>query len=157
MRARSFNKRVQIWQTSYVSDGFSGTKTFGQIISNSWAKVETAKSNASNMNEIGLDDMALNLLITVRYRNDLEYNGINQYLVYNGVRYEFSQAPNENNLNRTFVKLIAIRQKQEEVAGLEPINPDSNMVFLNYKSRVESEDGVFEAEQCTKEFIDKLI
>ncbi len=113
MRARSFSKRVQIWGLSNsVYDGFAGYTVENELLSNSWAKVETAKSNASNMNDIGLDDMALNLLITVRYRNDLEYNGINQYLVYNGVRYEFSQAPNENNLNRTFVKLIATRQKQ---------------------------------------------
>ena len=66
--------------------------------------------------------MSLNLLITVRYRKDLEYNGVNQYIVYNGVRYSFSQSPNQVNFNYSFVKLIATRQKQDEVEDLNPIN-----------------------------------
>lgn len=123
MRARSLNKRIEIWETSEaVYNGFGGYDVTPQLISNSWAKIETAKTNASNLNEIGLDDMSLNLLITVRYRKDLEYNGVNQYIVYNGVRYSFSQSPNQVNFNYSFVKLIATRQKQDEVEDLNPIN-----------------------------------
>ena len=121
MRARVFSKRIEIWQTSSLSDGFGGNTVDDILISRSWAKIETAKSNANNLNDIGLDDMSLNLLITVRYRHDLPYNGINQFIKYRGERYEFSQAPDEMDLNETFVKLIATREKKNEVPKLMPI------------------------------------
>jgi len=111
MRARGLDKKISIWETTTTTDDFGDRIVSNELISNSWAKIETAKTTASELNDIGLDDKSINLLITVRYRNDLEYSGINQFISYNGVNYMFSKAPNEMYLNKTFVKLIATREK----------------------------------------------
>lgn len=76
--------------------------------------------------------------------------------MYQGVRYEFSQAPNETDLNYTFVKLIATRQKLEEVSKLTPINPTPETITINYKNRVEANNGGLTSEECTTEYADKL-
>jgi len=156
MRARGLNKKVYIWQTKTISDGFSSNIVYNELITSSWAKIETAKSTAGDLNSIGLENNSINLMITVRYRNDIEYHGINQFISYGGVNYMFVQAPNEVNLNRTFVKLITTRVKDENIQELSPINPDSDTIFINYKNRVIANNGVFEAEDCVKEFINTL-
>lgn len=156
MRARGLNKKVYIWQTKTISDGFSSETVYNELITSSWAKVETAKSTAGDLNNIGLENNSINLMITVRYRNDIEYSGINQFISYAGVNYMFVQSPNELDLNRTFVKLIATRVKDNNIEELSPINPDSNTIFINYKNRVIANNGVFEAEECTREFINTL-
>ena len=86
MRSRGLNKRIELWNTVPVKDGAGGSTNYDQLISSSWAKVETAKATASKLNEIGLDDLSEKLLITVRFRNDLPYNGTNQFIMYRGFR-----------------------------------------------------------------------
>ncbi len=156
MRARGLNKKVYVWQTKTLPNGFGGNSVYNEIITSSWAKVETAKTTAKDLNDIGVENMSINLIFTVRYRNDIQYTGINQFISYNGVNYMFTLAPNQVDLNRTFVKLITTRVKDENILELNPINPSSDIIFINYKNRVIANKGIFEAEDCTKEFINTL-
>ena len=73
MRARSLDKKIEIRSNSPVSDGFGGNTVSDTLIASSWAKVETSKTSSSNLNEIGLNDLAFNLKITLRKRNDIAY------------------------------------------------------------------------------------
>lgn len=108
------------------------------------------------MNEIGLDDLSEKLLITVRFRNDLPYNGTNQFIMYRGLKYSFILSPMDVNFSSSFVKIIATRNIVNSVAVLEPINPDSNTIYVNYKNRVEGNNGLLSSEQCTLEYIEGL-
>ena len=122
MRARGFNKKIELWQTVSVQNEFGGSQVLNQKIGNSWAKIETIKATASKLNEVGLNDMSLNLKITVRYRNDIQYTGENQFIICQGTAYYFVMSPNEAFLNRTFVTLIASRSKSDSIKKYAAIN-----------------------------------
>ena len=156
MNARALNKRVQIYNVIKISDGFSGSTTYDQLISNSWANIETAKTSASKLNEVGLDDMSLKLIITVRFRNDLPYNGVNQFIMYRGEKYSFTASPMDVNFSSSFVQLIATRNVISNSVVLSPIDADSDTIFENYKNRTEANKGTLSSEQCTKDYINEL-
>lgn len=149
MRSRGLNKKINIWKRNQVSDGFGGFTMQDEFITNSWAKIETAKTTARDLNNIGMENMSINLMITVRYREDLQYTGINQFISYKGVSYAFTLAPNEVNLNNTFVKLVATRLK-EHVPNLAP------PLYQNFVTRVSNDDGTIEARDCAIYFTEKL-
>lgn len=111
MRARSLDKKIEIWSNSPVSDGFGGYTASETLIASSWAKVETAKTSSSNLNEIGLNDLTFNLKITLRKRNDVAYEDKNQYIRYRGIDYIYITTPIEENLNKSFITLITTAKK----------------------------------------------
>lgn len=115
MRARSLDKKVEIWGNISVSDGFGGYTVQDSLIASSWAKVETAKTSVSDLNDIGLNNMTFNLKITLRKRNDVEYSSINQYLKYRGVSYMYTTSPVEVNFNKSFITLTTTKEKVSTV------------------------------------------
>jgi len=112
MRSRALNKRIQIYSNDSASDGYGGYTVSENLIGSSWAKIETAKTSASKLNELGLNDMTFNILVTLRKRNDITYDSINQFFVYRGYRYMFIVSPVETNFNDSFVTLIATRDTE---------------------------------------------
>ena len=157
MRARQLNKRIEIYQVKTVYDGFSGKTVYDELITSSWAKVETHDDKRQQQNEVGIDDYSQKLKITMRFRNDVAYNSVNQFLMYRGVKYTFTVSPNDMDFSSTFITLIAQREVLKEVSLIEPINPDANTIFVNYKNRVEANDGELSSETCTQEYIDSLL
>lgn len=149
MRSRALNKKINVWNRTQTSDGFGGFTMQSVFIANSWAKIETAKTTARDLNNIGIENESINLMITVRYREDLQYTGINQFITYRGVSYAFTLAPNEVNLNNTFVKLVATRLK-EDVPNLSP------PLYQNYSNRVANDSGIIEAKDCAITFTENL-
>ncbi len=149
MRSRALNKRITIWKKTQIPDGFGGYTQEDELLSVSWAKIETAKTTARDLNNIGIENESINLMITVRYREDLQYTGINQFITYRGVSYAFTLAPNEVNLNNTFVKLVATRLK-EDVPNLSP------PLYQNYSNRVANDSGTIEAKDCAITFTENL-
>ncbi len=156
MRARQLNRKVQIWQTRKVEDGFGGSKTYNELITSSWAAVRTHK-DTSRDTEVGVGDYSEKLDITMRYRNDIQYNSVTQFLTYRGVKYTFTMSPMNQDFNEAFIVLTASRQKTKSVEVLEPINPDANTIFINYKNRVIGEGGTFEADDCVLTYIENNI
>lgn len=157
MRARQLNKRIEIYQTRTVSDGFAGETMYDELITSSWAKVETHDDKQQRQSEVGVDDYSQKLKITMRFRNDISYNSVNQFLMYRGLKYTFTVSPNDTDFSSTFITLIAQREVLEEVSLINPINPDANAIFTNYKNRVEANDGELSSETCAQEYIDSLL
>jgi len=153
MRARQLNRKVYIWQTIKIEDGFGGSKTYNELITSSWAAVRTHKDTRRDT-EVGVSDYSEKLDITMRYRNDIRYNSVNQFLMYKGVKYTFTMSPMNMDFNEAFVTLTASRQKTNSVEVLEPINPDANTIFVNYKNRVVADGGTFEADECVSTYIE---
>jgi len=156
MRARQLNRKIEIWQTREVKDGFGGTKMYNEIITTSWAAVRTQRDTSRDI-EVGVGDYSERLEITLRYRNDIVYNSVNQFLIYRGVKYTFTMSPMNTDFNQAFVVLSASRQKTNSVPILEPINKDVNTIFTNYKNRVLADGGIFEADDCVKDYIQNQI
>ena len=122
-RARQFTKRVEIWQTTEVDNGFGGNLVTDAIIASSWAKVETMSGGrfANRTTDLGITETNQGVLFTFRKRNDLIYNSINQYLMYRGVKYIISSFPDNVDFNDAFVEIIAVREAQKQVSVFTPV------------------------------------
>ncbi len=156
MRARQLNRRVEIWQSRTVKDGFGGNKTYNELITSSWAAVRTHKDTRRNT-EVGVSDYSEKLDVFMRYRNDIKYNSVNQFLMYRGVKYTFTMSPMNQDFNEVFITLTATRQKNNSIDVLKPIKPDANTILVNYKNRVIGDGGKFEAEDCVLTYIENNI
>ena len=94
MRARGFNKRVEIWGTNTVFDGFSGNTVEETLLSSSWANIETVKPNRGDLNtNIGILDASNSIIVTLRKRNDLNYDMTTMFVKYRGEKYIIDSFP----------------------------------------------------------------
>ena len=133
-RARQFTKRVEIWQTAAVVDGFGGNDVADMLIATSWAKVETMSGGrfANRTTDLGITETNQGVMFTFRKRNDLTYNSINQYLKYRGVKYIISSFPDNVDFNDAFVEIVALREAQKEVSEVPPVGGTVYPYTYNY-------------------------
>ncbi len=125
MRSRRFTKRVQIWQAESEPDGFGGNTIKDELITSSWAelKVLTNNRNASrNTTDFGISNTQLGVMVTLRKRNDINYNSINQYMMYNNEKYIISSFPTNVNFDNSLITFIAVKQDTKSVNVTPPIN-----------------------------------
>lgn len=122
MKAREYTKRVEIWQTSIVSDGYGGSTISETLITSSWAKVETPSAKQVTLiTELGITDPANTIIIKLRNRNDITYNAINQFIKYRGAKYVIQNAPVNVNFNDVDIHIIATREQTTSVSTLNQI------------------------------------
>lgn len=97
MKAREYNKRIDVWEVGQrVSDGFGGWIIGEPVkIASSWAKLVT-EGLGRKAYSFGLTEFNDPLLFQVRGRNDLPYNGRNLFLMYRGEKYDIQGIRNEN-------------------------------------------------------------
>ena len=124
MRARRFNKRIEIWQTAIVSDGFGGNTSSNTLITSSWAEIKSL--NVSNRigkssSDFGINNTQLGVMVTVRLRNDITYNSINQYIKYAGDEYTISSFPENKNFDNSYITFIAVKEDLKSVTTISPI------------------------------------
>lgn len=95
MRARQYNKQIEVWQTTHVSDGFGGNGVTSALLTKSWCKITTPNNNHGiyRTTNVGVTDTSNTLVVTLRKRNDITYNSLNQYFLYRGVKYVISSEP----------------------------------------------------------------
>lgn len=108
MNARRFRKRIEIWETTPVSDTFGGNTVSEAQIGTSWADIRT-RDNESDNTEFGVTSNDLVVEITLRKRSDLTYNPKNQFIKYNGDRYTMVSAPTDTNFDGLYIKIIAVK------------------------------------------------
>ena len=111
MRARGLNKRIEVWQTTSASDGYGGQGIAENIITTTWAKLETLDS--TQVTALGLDYTKSSLLVTTRKREDFNYNSKTIYIKYNSVKYAITSFPTDENFTHAFITFIAQREKQQ--------------------------------------------
>jgi len=129
LNARGYNKRVEIWLTKTVGDGFGGYTVISEILTNSWAKLETVdlfSQNVLNTN-YGLNDSANSLKVTVRKRNDLVYDLQRIYLVYRGQKYIIKSFATNTNFEDNTITFIVTKEPNKEV-----VQPLEQVDLLNY-------------------------
>jgi head-tail adaptor len=116
MKARSYDKRIEVWEISTVADGFGGSTVATQKIASSWAKLQTEGlgRKAHNMGLVEFNDP---LLFLVRGRNDLPYNGRTLFLMYRNQKYIIQAIKNED-LRDVDTEIFCTK---EEPVTIEPI------------------------------------
>lgn len=88
MKAREYNKRIEVWEVGApISDGFGGFIPGDPIkITVTWSKLVTDGLGRKAYN-MGIQEFNDPLLFQVRGRTDLPYNGRNLFLMYRGMKY----------------------------------------------------------------------
>lgn len=155
MRSRAFQKRIQIWQSVSVSDGYGGNTTTDVQITDSWANVTTlnnSKGKTYLSNDLGVQERSNTIVIKLRKRNDITYNDVNQYIVYRGYKYIIIAQPTNINFNDAYIEIIATREAEESVTNSNPIG-----VYYTYVSRCVLANGTEVNNTCLKSYIDSII
>ena len=125
MRARKYTKKIQVWQTTKVSDGFGGNGVTNELITSTWCEIITLDKLYRNT-DFGVTDTANTIVIRLRKRNDLTYNSLNQFFKYRGEKYLLQGTP----INVGFEdREIQITLTRESVKGANDITPIGGDVF----------------------------
>ena len=83
MRSRKYSKRVEIWQTTGVADGYGGSTVTEALLLKSWARLRTI--NPERLTALGLTDTTHAIQLGLRHRNDLDYNQEGLFIKYNDI------------------------------------------------------------------------
>ena len=108
MRSRKLSKRIEIWQTSNVSDGFGGNTVDETFIASSWAEIITL-NNTNRSTDIGITSATNTIKVRLRKRKDLTYNSINQYIKYRGFKYIIQNQPFNVGFRDDVVEILAVK------------------------------------------------
>jgi len=111
LRARSLNKRVELWGTVTVPDGFGGNTISESLLSSSWAKIETVKPSRGDLNTAnGILDASNSIMITLRKRNDLNYNMTTMFVKYRGENYIIDSFPANIDFEDSTIKIVCTKE-----------------------------------------------
>lgn len=123
MRSRRYTKIIEIWQTTPVEDGYGGSLPNEEVlITKSWCNIKN-KTNTQRLTDLGVTDVNNTIVIQLRHRNDINYNAINQYIKYRGVKYIIQNAPNNVDFQDVDIEIIATRENVKTADVIEPIPP----------------------------------
>lgn len=89
MKSRAFNKRIEIWETTKVPDGFGGNTVSESLLKSTWANIKTLSSERQDQltTQFGLLDASSTIQITVRKRNDTVYDYQTLFIKYRNAKY----------------------------------------------------------------------
>lgn len=138
MRARKYNKRISIYQTTTTQNEYGGSVITDELITSSWCEISTVSNNSKfsqRLTSLGVIDPTKAIIVKLRHRNDIEYSAINQYLLYNNNKYIIQNAPTNINLENTEVEIVAIREATTTITQVEPITAETfdNTFDLTFK------------------------
>ena len=125
MRSRKLSKRIEIWQTSNVSDGFGGNTVAETLITSSWVEIITL-NDVNRSTDIGITSATNSIKVRLRKRKDITYNSINQYLKYRGFKYIIKNQPFNVGFRDDVIEIIAVKEDLRSVSEITPIVPVSN-------------------------------
>tara|TARA_R110002126_G_scaffold606_2_gene3758 strand:+ start:643 stop:1050 length:408 start_codon:yes stop_codon:yes gene_type:complete len=120
MRSRKLSKRIEIWQTSNVSDGFGGNTVAETLITSSWAEIVTL-NDTNRSTDIGITSATNTIKVRLRKRNDITYNSINQYLKYRGFKYIIKNQPFNIGFRDDIIEILAVKEEIKTVNEISPI------------------------------------
>jgi head-tail adaptor len=92
MISRKYDKIIEMWITTTVSDGFGGNTVTTAIDYTLWANVTT--NNASRTNENGQNDNFVQVVFTIRNNPNLNISIKDNFIVYNNVIYNIDSVLN---------------------------------------------------------------
>ena len=110
MKARKFNKQIEVYTISAQSDGFGGNTNTSILLKKVWCNLKTIKGS-SVANIEGLDFTQNNLQITVRENPNINYNSEGLLLKYRGAEYTITSFPQNTNFTDAYITFIAVMNK----------------------------------------------
>lgn len=104
MLARQYNRKISIYKTVNVPDGYGGNTVNDVLIGSYWAEVK--QNSAFKDNSIGKSDIKNNYSFKIRASLKLDMDINNLSIVYNGVKYVVNDIRYEDELFR-FLNITA--------------------------------------------------
>jgi head-tail adaptor len=92
MISRKYDRIIEMWITTTVSDGFGGNTVTTALDYTLWANVTT--NNASRTNENGQNDNFVQVVFTVRNNPNLNISIKDNFIKYNNVIYNIDSVLN---------------------------------------------------------------
>lgn len=121
MRARKYNKQIEIWQFTKQKDGFGGNVGGEPILlTKSRCKIITNNKIYQNK-EFGLSETTNRIVIQLRKRNDITYNSKNQFVKYRGEKYAINSEPVNVGFEDREIQITLTKEPTFGVTKLEPI------------------------------------
>lgn len=111
MLARSYDKRIDVYEVTSVPNEFSGHTTIETLRIETWAKL-TTNGLGNKATDMGLTSFENPLLFQVRWRSDVEYEGRTMLVKYRGDSYIIQAVRVINERNRE-VEIFCARQEPE--------------------------------------------
>jgi len=124
MRARKYTKKIEVWQTTKVSDGFGGNGVTNELLASSWCEILTPDKLMRNT-DFGVTGTANTIIARLRKRNDLPYNSVNQFFVYRGDKYLLQGAPINVGFEDREIQITLTRENINGANELAPIGGDA--------------------------------
>jgi head-tail adaptor len=151
MKARQFNKRIQLWTTLSVADGFGGFKSEKVPFKSQWANIKTIGSAATVLQ--GLDFTKSTIQVTVRKNDIINYNSTTLFMVYREREYSITTYPTNKNYTDAYVVFTAVENNPGDTSpspllAREIINQYLFRVLNDYPVRGEITDV-----GCTESFV----
>lgn len=113
MRPRKYINRIEIYENTYVDDGYGG-QILGEpnLLGKSWCNVKTLR--AERITELGLSDNRVVIELNLRYRNDIEYRTRNMCFRYKGI--DFNPVRIESvNIENYEIKILAASNGERQI------------------------------------------
>ena len=120
MRSRKLSKRIEIWQTSNVSDGFGGNTVAETLITSSWVEIITL-NDVNRSTDIGITSATNTIKVRLRKRQDITYNSVNQYIKYRGSKYIIKNQPVNVGFRGDVIEIVAVKEELKSVTEIAPI------------------------------------
>lgn len=119
MNSRDLTKRIELFQTTAVSDGFGGYSTSSVSLGESWAKIESLQpGKMNNLEQFGQINPNNSIFVTVRKRNDLDYNMQNMFFTYRGRTYTITTSPTNIDFTDRWIKFTgSLETKKSNQVG----------------------------------------
>ena len=92
MISRKYDRIIEMWITTTVSDGFGGNTVTTALDYTLWANVTT--NNASRTNENGQNDNFIQVVFTIRNNPNLNISIKDNFIKYNNVIYNIDSVLN---------------------------------------------------------------
>lgn len=105
MISRKYTKRVEIYGTTEIYDGFAGSTVSTALLGSSWCHIKTVSRD--RYVNLGLQSEQQAIEVYLRHRNDLDYMQDGIFLKYNGKEWVISSLT-DMDLEGVEIRLMAI-------------------------------------------------
>ena len=109
MRSRRFTKQIELWGATSVSDGFGGNTVSKSKITDIWADLSTLDRLKYSNRDNGEIDFSNSVGVTIRENPNLSIDYKNNFIVYMGEEYYFTDRPVVRDFQKGFVTFIMLR------------------------------------------------
>lgn len=108
-RARKFNKRIDIWTTTPVSDGFGGNTIESSFYKTVWAELKTPKGKFYSNDDFGTIDLANTVDVIIRNDGNIPNYKIN-FIKYLGVEYTITENSVNVDFKNNYIRFTMLKQ-----------------------------------------------